>query len=52
MSEDKYNALTREEKLEMNYDCPCQFAVINALAPTKKEMELQSSQSYPYSIYV
>ena len=52
MSEDKYNALTREEKLEMKYDCPCQFAVINALAPTKKEMELQSSQSYPYSIYV
>jgi len=52
MSEDKYNTLTREEKLEMKYDCPCQFAVINALAPTKKEMELQSSQSYPYSIYV
>ena len=49
---DKYNSLTREEKLEIGYDCPCQFAVINSLAPTKKEMELQSSRSYPYSIYV
>ena len=52
MNEDKYNSLTREEKLEMGYDCPCQFAVINALIPTKREMELQSSPSYPYSIYV
>ena len=43
MHEDKYNSLTREEKLELGYDCPCQFAVINALAPTKKEMELQLS---------
>ncbi|MDP6231629.1 MAG: hypothetical protein QF913_05600 [Nitrospinaceae bacterium] len=51
MDEDKYNALTREEKMELGYDS-CQFAVINALAPTKKEMELQSSRSYPYSIYV
>ena len=52
MNEDKYNSLTREEKLEMGYDCPCQFAVINGLAPTKKEMELQLSRDYPYSIYV
>jgi len=52
MDEDKYNSLTREEKLEQGYDCPCQFGVINALAPTKKEMELKSSRSYPYSIYV
>jgi hypothetical protein len=36
----------------MGYDCPCQFAVINGLAPTKKEMELQIFQGYPYSIYV
>ena len=49
---DKYNSLTREEKLEMGYDCPCQFSVINALAPTKKEMELESSKNYPYSIHV
>ena len=49
---DKYNLLTREEKLEMGYNCPCQFAVINALAPTKKEMELESSKNYPYSIHV
>ena len=52
MDEDKYNSLTREEKLEFGYNCPCQFGVINALAPTKKEMELVSSRSYPYSIYV
>ena len=52
MNEEQYNSLTREEKLEMGYDCPCQFAVINALTPTKKEMELQLSRSYPYSIYV
>lgn len=52
MEENKYNFLTREEKLDMGYACPCQFAVINALAPTKNEMELQSSRNYPYSIYV
>ena len=52
MDEDKYNSLTREEKLERGYKCPCQFGVINGLAPTREEMELQSSRSYPYSIYV
>ena len=52
IDEDKYNSLTREEKLEMGYGCPCQFAVINALVPNKKEMELQASRSYPYSIHV
>lgn len=52
LDEDKYNSLSREEKLKLGYNCPCQFAVINALAPTKKEMELESSPSYPYSIYV
>ena len=52
MNEDQYNSLTREKKIKMGYDCPCQFAVINALTPTKHEMELQSSQNYPYSIYV
>ena len=52
MDEDKYNSLTREEKLKMGYKCPCQFGVINGLTPTREEMELQSSRSYPYSIYV
>ena len=49
---DKYNSLSRDEKTEMGYDCPCQFAVINGLAPTKKEMELKLFQGYPYSTYV
>ena len=52
MDEDKYNSLTREEKLERGYKRPCQFGVINGLAPTREEMELQSPRSYPYSIYV
>ena len=52
MNEDKYNSLSRDEKAEMGYDCPCQFAVINGLAPTKKEMELKLFQGYPYSTYV
>jgi len=52
MDEDKYNSLTREEKLERGYKCPCQFGVINGLPPTREEMELQSSRSYPYLIYV
>ena len=52
LDEDQYNSLTREEKIELGYDCPFQFAVINGLAPTKNEMELQSSSDYPYSIYV
>ena len=52
VSEDSYNSLSREEKLKLGYDCPCQFGVINGLVPTREEMELQSSRSYPYSIYV
>ena len=52
MNKDQYNSLSREEKIEMGYGSPSQFAVINGLAPTKNEMELRSSQSYPYSIYV
>ena len=52
MDKEQYNSLSREEKIEMGYGSPSQFAVINGLAPTKNEMELQSSQSYPYSIYV
>ena len=52
LNEDQYNSLTREKKIELGYDCPFQFAVINGLAPTKDEMELQSSSDYPYSIYV
>jgi len=52
MDEDKYNSLTREEKLKIGYKCPCQFGVINGLPPTREEMELQSSRSYPYFIYV
>ena len=52
LNEDQYNSLTREKKIELGYDCPFQFAVINGLAPTKGEMELQSSSDYPYSIYV
>jgi len=52
MDEDKYNALTGEEKKKRGYTCPCQFAVINGLAPTREEMELKESKDYPYSIYV
>jgi hypothetical protein len=52
LDEDRYNSLTREEKIKLGYGCPHQFAVINGLTPTKNEMELQPSPDYPYSIYV
>jgi hypothetical protein len=52
MDEGKYNSLAHEEKLKIGYKCPCQFGVINGLLPPREEMELQSSRSYPYSIYV
>jgi len=52
LNEEQYNSLTRKKKIELGYDCPFQFAVINGLTPTKNEMELQSSSDYPYSIYV
>lgn len=52
MDEDKYNNLTRKEKLSKGFDCPCQFGVINGLIPTPEEMELIKSTDYPYSILV
>ena len=52
LNDDQYNSLTREKKIQLGYDCPFQFAVINGLTPTKEEMELQPSSDYPYSIYV
>ncbi|MEE9258431.1 MAG: hypothetical protein V3U37_02710 [Nitrospinaceae bacterium] len=52
MEEDKYNALSPEEKKKKGFNCPCQFGVINGLAPTREEMELKESEDYPYSIYV
>jgi hypothetical protein len=38
--------------LKMGCKCPRQFGVNNGLTPTREEMELQSSRSYPYFIYV
>ncbi|GJL80123.1 MAG: hypothetical protein NPINA01_31120 [Nitrospinaceae bacterium] len=52
MDQDKYDALTHEEKLEKGFDCPRQFGVIHGLTPTHEEMELTESRDYPYSIYV
>ena len=52
LSEDEYNAMTGEEKIEKGYDCPTQFGVINGLTPTREEMDLIPSKDYPYSIYV
>ena len=52
MDPDKYDALSRDEKLANGFDCPCQFGVIHGLIPTLEEMELKESKDYPYSIYV
>ena len=52
MDEEKYNSLSRDEKIKLGYDCPCQFGVINGLKPTREEMELKKSKDYPYSVYV
>lgn len=52
MDEDSYNILTAEEKLKRGLTCPCQFAVINGLLPTREEMTLKEVKDYPYTIYV
>ncbi|MFQ5672691.1 MAG: hypothetical protein ACE5G9_06315 [Nitrospinales bacterium] len=52
LDKDVYNSLTAEEKRQRGFTCPCQFAVINGLAPTREEMELQKSRDYPYTLYV
>jgi len=52
LDEDKYNSLTPKEKKSKGYECPCQFAVINGLSPTREEMQLRETKDYPYSIYV
>jgi|GEM_PF-742352 len=52
LDKDIYNSLTAEEKRRRGFTCPCQFAVINGLAPTREEMELQKSWDYPYTLYV
>ncbi len=52
LDEEKYNSLSRQEKLDRGFDCPCQFGAINGLTPTREEMELKTSRDYPYSIFV
>jgi hypothetical protein len=49
---DHFNSLEREKKIELGYDCPHLFAVVNGLAPTKDEMALKKSKDYPYTIFV
>lgn len=49
---DKYNSLTGEGKTQRGFTCPCQFGVINGLAPTREEMELTEVKDYPYTVYV
>jgi hypothetical protein len=52
LDEDKFDSLSREEKLKRGFDCPCQFGVVHGLIPTEEEMALKESRDYPYSIYV
>jgi hypothetical protein len=52
LDEDKFDSLSREEKLRRGFDCPCQFGVVHGLIPTEEEMTLKKSRDYPYSIYV
>ena len=52
LDEEKFDALSREEKLKRGFDCPCQFGVVHGLIPTEEEMALKESRDYPYSIYV
>ena len=52
LDEEKFDSLSREEKLKRGFDCPCQFGVIHGLIPTEEEMALKESRDYPYSIYV
>jgi hypothetical protein len=52
LDEDKFDSLSREEKLKRGFNCPCQFGVVHGLIPTEEEMALKESRDYPYSIYV
>jgi hypothetical protein len=52
LDEDKFDSLSREEKLKRGFDDPCQFGVVHGLIPTEEEMALKESTDYPYSIYV
>ena len=52
LDQDKYNALSGEQKIQLGYTCPCQFGVINGLQPCPEEMELKKSKDYPYTVTV
>jgi len=52
LEEDKYNSLSEEQKKQLGYTCPCQFAVINGLTPVPEEMALKEAKDYPYTINV
>jgi hypothetical protein len=49
---DHFNSLDREKKVQLGYDCPHLFGVINGLSPTREEMALNESKDYPYTVYV
>ena len=52
LEEDKYNSLSKNQKIKLGYTCPCQFAVVNGLTPVPEEMALKEAKDYPYTINV
>jgi hypothetical protein len=49
---DHFNSLDHQKKLQLGYDCPHLFGVINGLTPTREEMALRESKDYPYTVFV
>ena len=47
-----FNSLEREDKIQLGYDCPHLFGVVNGLAPTREEMALKESKDFPYTVFV
>jgi hypothetical protein len=47
-----FNSLEREDKVQLGYDDPHLFGVVNGLTPTREEMAFKESKDYPYTVYV
>ncbi len=49
---DYFNSLEHWTKVQLGYNDPHLFAVVNGLTPTREEMALRESTDYPYTVFV
>ncbi len=47
-----YNSLSGKEKKARGWTLPSQFGAVNGLMPDKSEMELTTTNDYPYTVFV